>query len=126
MICVDYRKVNAVTHKDAYPIPRVDDTLDTLSGSTWFYKIDLTKGYCQVEMAPADREKTAFCTQKGLFEFNVMPFGLCNAPATFQCLMDCVLAGLQWSSCLVTLMTLSSLGGLLKNTYTISRKFWIV
>ena len=52
-------------------------------------------------MAPEDKEKTAFCTQEGLFKFNVMPFGLCNAPATFQHLMDCVLAGLQWSSCLV-------------------------
>ena len=99
--CVDYRKINAVTRKDAYPIPRVDDTLNTLSGSSWFSTIDLKSGYWQVEMAPDDREKTAFCTQEGLFEFNVMPFGLCNAPATFQRLMDCVLAGLQWSSCLV-------------------------
>lgn len=99
--CVDYRKVNAITRKDAYPIPRVDDTLDILSGSTWFSTIDLKSGYWQVEMAPKDRKKTAFCTQKGLFEFNVMPFGLCNAPATFQHLMDCVLAGLQWSSRLV-------------------------
>ena len=99
--CVDYRKVNTVTRKDAYPLPRVDDTLDTLSGSTWFSTIDLKSGYWQVEMTPNDREKTAFCTQEGLFEFNVMPFGLCNASATFQRLMDCVLAGLQWSSCLV-------------------------
>ena len=93
--------MNSVTHKDAYPLPRVDDTLDTLSGSNWFSTIDLKSGYWQVEMAPEDREKTAFCTREGLFEFNVMPFGLCNAPATFQRLMDCVLAGLQWSSCLV-------------------------
>ena len=55
----------------------------------------MRSGYWQVEMAPADREKTMFYTQEGLFEFNVMPFGLCNAPATFQCLMDCVLAGLS-------------------------------
>ena len=93
--CIDYRKVNSVTHKDAYPLPRVDDTLDTLSVSNWFSTIDLKSGYWKVEMAPEDREKTAFCTQEGLFEFNVMPFGLCNAPATFQRLMDCVLAGLQ-------------------------------
>ena len=57
MICVDHRKVNAVTCKDAYPIPRVDDTLDTLSGSTWFTTIDLRSDYWQVEMASADREK---------------------------------------------------------------------
>ena len=98
---MDYRKVNAVTHKDAYPLPRVDDTLDTLSGSMWFSTIDLKSGYWQVEVALKDREKTAFCTQEGLFEFNVMPFGLCNAPATFQWLMDCILAGLQWTTCLV-------------------------
>ena len=102
--CVDYRKVNAVTRKDAYPLPRVDDILDTLAGSKWFSKLDLISGYWQVEMSPEHQEKkTAFCTTEGLFDFNVMPFGLCNAPATFQRLMDMVLAGLQWSSCLVYL-----------------------
>ena len=99
--CVDYRKINEVTRKDAYPLPRVDDTLDTLSGSVWFSTLDLRSGYWQVEVDPSDREKTAFCTQQGLFEFNVMPFGLCNAPATFQRLMNLVLAGIQWQSCLV-------------------------
>ena len=93
--------MNDVTRKDAYPIPRVDDTIDTLSGSTWFMTLDLKSGYWQVEVAGEHREKTAFCTQEGLFEFNVMPFGLCNAPATFQRLMNSVLAGLQWTSCLV-------------------------
>ena len=92
--------MNSVTRKDAYPLPRVD-TLDTLVGSVWFSTIDLKSGYWQVEVVPAHREKTAFCTQVGLFKFNVMPFGLCNAPGTFQHLMDCVLAGLQWSNCLV-------------------------
>ena len=81
--CIDYRKVNAVTRKDAYPLPRVDDTLDTLAGSHWFSTLDLLSGYWQVEVSPEDREKTAFCTHEGLFEFRVMPFGLCNAPATF-------------------------------------------
>ena len=99
--CVDYRKLNNLTRKDAYPLPRVDDTLDTLAGSKWFTTLDLISGYWQVEMAPEDKEKTAFCTPEGLFEFNVMPFGLCNAPATFQRLMELILAGLQWSSCLV-------------------------
>ena len=95
--CVNYRKVNSVTCKDAYPLPRVDDTLDTLSGSNWFSTIDLKSGYWQVEMAPEGCEETAFCARERLFECNVMPFGLCNAPATFQHLMDCALAGLQWS-----------------------------
>lgn len=93
--------MNAVTRKDAYPLPRVDDTLDTLAGSKWFSTLDMLSGYWQVEVDPEDRDKTAFCTPEGLFEFRVMPFGLCNAPATFQRLMDAVLAGLQWSSCLV-------------------------
>ena len=99
--CVDYRKLNTVTRKDAYPLPRVDDSLDTLTGSKWFSTLDLRSGYWQVEVCPEHRAKTAFTTQEGLFEFNVMPFGLCNAPATFQRLMDSVLAGLQWSACLV-------------------------
>ena len=97
----DYRKVNDVTRKDAYPLPRIDTTLDTLSGSQWFSTMDLLSGYWQVEMDENHKEKTAFCTTEGLFQFRVMPFGLCNAPATFQRLMDLVLAGLQWSQCLV-------------------------
>lgn len=101
--CVDYRKLNAVTRKDAYPLPRIDETLDTLGSSKWFSTLDLISGYWQVELNPNDQEKTAFCTPEGHFEFRVLPFGLCNAPATFQRLMDLVLAGLQWSSCLVYL-----------------------
>ena len=73
---MDYR---TVTRKDAYALPRIDDTLDALAGSKWFSTLDLASGYWQVGMHPDDREKTAFCTADGLFEFNVMPFGLCNA-----------------------------------------------
>ena len=108
--CVDYRQLNSVTRKDAYPIPRIDETLDTLAGSCIFTTLDLLSGYWQVEVQPEDREKTAVCTPDGLFEFNVMPFGLCNAPATFQRLMDCVLAGLHWQSCLVYLDDVIILG----------------
>ena len=79
--CIDYRKVNEVTRKDAYPLPRVDDTLDTLVGSKYFSMLDLASGYWQVEVAENDQPKTAFTTPEGLFQFRVMPFGLCNAPA---------------------------------------------
>ena len=99
--CVDYRKLNRVTRKDAYPLPHVDDALNTLSGCQWFTILDLISGYWQVELHPDDKEKSAFTTVDGLLEFNVMPFGFCNVPATFQRLMDSVLAGLQWTSCLV-------------------------
>ena len=71
-LCVDYRKVNEVTRKDTYPIPRIDDTLDTLAGSRWFSTLDLKSGYWQVEVHKDDREKTAFCTHEGLYQFNVM------------------------------------------------------
>ena len=101
--CVDFRKVNQVTKKDAQPLPRIDDTLDALGSAQWFSTLDLASGYWQVEVDPADKEKTAFATQQGLFQFKVMPFGLCNAPGTFQRLMERVLAGLNWASCLVYL-----------------------
>lgn len=100
--CVDYRKLNAVTRKDAYPIPRIDDTLDTLAGSQWFSTLDLISGYWQVKLDDNDRLKTAFSSPDGLFEFNVMPFGLCNAPATFQRLMDMVLAGMNWKTWMIS------------------------
>ena len=94
--CVDYRKVNAVTKKDVYPLPRVDDILDTLGKAKYFSTLDLASGYWQIEMDPATREKSAFTTHCGLFEFLRMPFGLCNSPATFQRLMQTILAGLEW------------------------------
>ncbi|KAG1930770.1 thy-1 membrane glycoprotein [Pimephales promelas] len=101
--CVDYRKLNDVTRKDAYPLPRIDDALDSLTNACWFSTLDLVSGYWQVEVDPQDRPKTAFITRQGLFEFNVLSFGLCNSPSTFQRLMDVVLADLQWTTCLVYL-----------------------
>ena len=84
--------------------------MSTLAGAQWFSTLDLVSGYWQVEVDPNDQPKIAFCTTEGLFQFKVMPFGLCNAPATFQRLMDLVLAGLQWSHCLVYLDNVIVLG----------------
>ncbi len=95
--------MNELTRKDAHPLPRIDDTLDALSDARLFSTLDLASGYWQVEVEPTDREKTAFTTPFGLYQFRVMPFGLCNAPSTFQRLMHAVLAGLPWTVCLVYL-----------------------
>jgi hypothetical protein len=102
-LCVDYRKLNKVTVKDAFPLPRVADCLDSLAGSVLFSTFDITAAYHQVPVKREDIPKTAFVTKYGLFEFLTMPFGLCNAPGTFQRLMEIVLNGLQWSTCLIYL-----------------------
>ena len=101
--CVDYRKLNNVTRKDSFPLPRVDVTLDALNGAKWFSTLDLKSGYWQIELDSADKEKAAFSFGQGLWQFTVMPFGLCNAPATFERLMEAVLKGLSWDICLVYL-----------------------
>ena len=88
---MDFRKINDVTKKDAHPLPRIDDTLEALGEAQWFSTLDLAGEYWQVEVNPADREKTAFATPDGLYQFRVMPFGLSNTPGTFQCLMERVL-----------------------------------
>ena len=99
--CIDYRKLNDVTIKDSYPLPRIDESLDSLSNTKFFSTLDLASGYWQIGLDEDAKKKSAFCTTSGLFQFKVMPFGLTNAPATFQRLMERVLAGLQWQICLV-------------------------
>ena len=101
--CVDYRKLNAVTKLDVFPLPRIDDSLDSLAHAKYFTTLDLAAGYWQVPMEPHSQEKTAFSTHSGLYEFRVMPFGLCNAPATFQRLMETILTGLARDLCVVYL-----------------------
>ncbi|OWZ05445.1 hypothetical protein PHMEG_00022468, partial [Phytophthora megakarya] len=81
--CIDYRALNKVTKKDVYPLPRIDETLEPLSGALLFTTFDLKAGYWQILVALADRDKTAFTTKKGLYRFLCMPFGLTNAPSTF-------------------------------------------
>ncbi|UYV68861.1 hypothetical protein LAZ67_6001298, partial [Cordylochernes scorpioides] len=98
--CVDYRRLNKITKKDVYPLPRIDDTLDCLQGARFYSSMDLQSGYWQIDVEESDREKTAFITPDGLYEFKVMPFGLCNAPATFERMMDGLLKGLRWTICL--------------------------
>ena len=93
--CIDFRKLNDVTVKDTRPLPRIDDTLEALKGAKIFSTLDLKSGYWQVPIKEDHKSKTAFRTSSGqLYEFNQLPFGLCNAPATFSRLMDNVLSGL--------------------------------
>ena len=81
---MDSRQLNAVTRKDVYPLPRIDSLLDQLSGKRIFSTPGARTGYWQIRLEEKSVEKTAFVTMDGLYEFRVMPFGLCNAPATFQ------------------------------------------
>ncbi|GBG88381.1 hypothetical protein CBR_g47080 [Chara braunii] len=87
-MCIDYRGLNAITVKNAKPLPRIDDLLGRVQGCRYFTKIDLKSGYHQIAVRPEDQHKTAFQTRYGLYEFVVMPFGLCNAPGTFQHAMN--------------------------------------
>ena len=98
--CIDYRKVNVLSKKDAFPVPDIHDALDNLRGARWFATLDLLSGYWQLGLTDRARERSAFCTRQGLFEFVRMPFGLCGAPATFCRLMTIVLAGLLLIVCI--------------------------
>ena len=94
-LCVDFRRLNSVSKLDAYPMPRIDDLIDLLGKAKYISTLDLTRGYWQVPLAEEARHKTAFVAPFGLYQFNVMPFGLKGAPATIQRLMDGVIRGLD-------------------------------
>lgn len=102
-LCVDYRKLNSKTRRDAFPLPRIDESFDALRGAKFFSTIDLASGYHQVAMHERDRPKTAFTTPFGLYEYVRMPFGVCNGPATFQRLMQATMSDLIFQMLLVYL-----------------------
>ena len=101
--CVDYRSLNAVTKPDAYPIPNITDTLDSLGTSRIFSVLDMASGYHQIEVQEEDREKTAFSCHMGHYQFTKLPFGVNNGPATYQRCMDFILTGLKGIDCLAYL-----------------------
>ena len=108
--CVDFRKVNDRTVKDAYPLPRIDMCLDSLGNIKYFSTLDLQSGYWQIRVKESDIPKTAFITKYGLFEYTKMPFGLCNAGSSFQRCMELIFRGLQWQTLLIYLDDIIILG----------------
>ena len=93
--CVNYRRLNDLTYKDSFPLPRINTCLDALGGSVCFSTMDLRSGFWQVAIDPRDTDKTAFVTRKGQFRFRVLSFGLANSPSIFQRLMTMILAGVN-------------------------------
>ena len=102
-LCIDYRRLNSYSTRDAFPLPRIEEALESLGQAKYFSTLDLTSGYWQVEVAEQDKHKTAFSTPMGLFEANRMPFGLQNAPSTFQRLMTCCFGDLNFTHLLIYL-----------------------
>ena len=101
--CVDYRRLNAKTVAETYPLPRIDDCLDSLGDAQTFTTLDCNAGYWQVPVAPEDRDKTTFTSYLGTYRYVRITFGLRNAPATFQGALDIFLSGVRWQTCLIYL-----------------------
>jgi hypothetical protein len=101
--CIDYRRLNDCTVKDAYPLSKISMCLDCLANASVFSVMDLQSGYWELQRAPEDRHKTAFITKYGLFEYTKMPFGLCNASSTYQRCMELIFRGMQWKTLLIYL-----------------------
>jgi Reverse transcriptase (RNA-dependent DNA polymerase) len=99
--CIDYRRLNVVTVSDSYPLPRMDECIESLGDDSVFSTLDCNSGYCQIPVDPLDKEKTIYTSHEGFYGFRRMPFGLKNGPATFQRFVDITLAGLTWKACLV-------------------------
>ena len=112
--CIDYRKLNALTVKDSFPLPKIEECLDTLAGNTWFSTLDMNSGYWQIEIDEKDRHKTAFITKYGLFQHNRMAYGLTNAPSCFQRVVQLMLQGMTWKQILAFLDDIIVLGKLFK------------
>jgi hypothetical protein len=100
-LCLDYRQLNRSSTAGSYPLPRIESCLDSLGGARYYSTLDCRSGFWQVPMDEESKDKTLFVTCKGLWRFKVLPYGLHNSPALFQRLVDCVLAGLAWQSCVV-------------------------
>jgi Reverse transcriptase (RNA-dependent DNA polymerase) len=103
--CVDCPKLNNLTERDVYPLPRLDECIDILGNAVVFSTLDANSGYWKVSMHPDDRDKTTFTCHVGTFRFKRMPFGLRNAPSTFQRAVDVILSGVRWQKCCATSMT---------------------
>ena len=117
-LCVDYRRLNEIAIKDAFPLPRISDCLDAVAGAKFFSTFDMTSEFHQVKIRESDIPKTAFCTKYGMYEYLTMPVGLSNSPAVFQRLMELVLNLLQWHICLIYLDDVLVLAPISMSTWT--------